>query len=78
MPLKIEIIARSGGGSSVRNVRVPGGVVFGGIDTKNPDVITDRFQVPGGWIVRTISYSDYCKSVAQTFIPDPDHSWKLD
>lgn len=40
------------------------------------DNITDRLKVPGGWIVRTILPG--FGGVAQTFVSDPRHRWKLE
>lgn len=42
--------------------------------------ITDRLQVPGGWIVRTMTSTfpgDGGSFVAQTFVSDPGHEWNL-
>ena len=37
-----------------------------------------RLKVPGGWIVRTIVMTEAGTSVAQTFVEDPEHEWKLE
>lgn len=38
-----------------------------------------RLWVPGGWIVRSASSRyKYGTSISQTFVPDENHSWKLD
>ncbi len=40
----------------------------------------ERLSVPGGWIVRTIyvynSRTTSC-AIAQTFVSDTEHAWKL-
>lgn len=36
---------------------------------------TDRLNVPGGWIVRTVDASKCPASIAQTFVADEDHTW---
>ncbi len=36
---------------------------------------TFRMQVPGGWLVTTFGSGGH---VAQTFLPDPNHEWKLE
>lgn len=38
-----------------------------------------RLKVPGGWIVRT-TYHGYNTgaAIAQTFVADCNHTWKLD
>ena len=41
---------------------------------------SDRLRVPGGWIVRTITYTGHANggaAVAQTFVVDHNHEWKL-
>lgn len=39
--------------------------------------ISHRLEVPGGWIVRTLIYSDNEITTHQVFISDPQHEWKL-
>jgi len=39
------------------------------------DFNTYRRRVPGGWLVRTVE--PYCESEALTFLPDPNHTWKV-
>jgi len=41
---------------------------------------TERLNVEGGWCVRTVvrSLNSGDVSVAQTFVPDPEHKWKLE
>jgi hypothetical protein len=43
------------------------------IDTDDKWVITHRMKVHGGWLVLTRAGA----GVAQTFIPDSIHEWKL-
>ncbi len=40
--------------------------------------ISHRLKVRGGWIVRSV-YTGYKEgaAIAQTFVADPDHEWKL-
>jgi len=39
---------------------------------------SDRLEVPGGWIVRTIvNIYNSGVSVHQVFVPDPEHLWEL-
>ena len=41
--------------------------------------VTERMKVYGGWIVRSIHSSvGGNTAVAQSFVPDPEHLWKLD
>jgi len=36
-----------------------------------------RLKVPGGWIVRSYLWLSGGMAVAQTFVSDPNHEWKL-
>jgi hypothetical protein len=45
-----------------------------GIADMSMFIESHRLKVYGGWIVRTV----IVKSVAQTFVLDPDHHWKLE
>ncbi len=39
---------------------------------------SSRLNVPGGWLVRTISFGwNHGTGVCQTFVSDPEHEWKL-
>jgi hypothetical protein len=40
--------------------------------------VSERMKVPGGWIVRSRMYNSHGVSVHQIFVPDPNHSWKLE
>ncbi len=47
-----------------------------------PGVATDRLAVPGGWVIRTITYIDGLNgksaSVHQVYVPgDTLHTWQL-
>jgi len=33
--------------------------------------------VPGGWLVRAISWAIASRGIALTFYPDPDGEWEL-
>lgn len=37
--------------------------------------VTERMEVPGGWLVRIVYIG--CGNVAVTFYPDPAHAWTL-
>jgi hypothetical protein len=37
-----------------------------------------RLRVPGGWLVRSISFGREGTGVGQTFVEDHEHSWSLD
>ena len=43
---------------------------------------TERMQVPGGWLVRTVLYNGSGSykgdSVSMVFVPDLSHEWKVD
>ena len=39
--------------------------------------VSDRLWVYGGWIVRTITYGVKDDMIAQTFVSDVGHEWKL-
>ena len=40
---------------------------------------SDRLKVVGGWIVRTVvPAGNTGAAVAQTFVADPNHKWKLE
>jgi len=36
-----------------------------------------RAKVPGGWLVRCERWYELAISVAMTFVPDPNHEWKV-
>lgn len=38
---------------------------------------TYRMNVIGGWLVKTETY-DVNDALAMTFVPDPNHEWKLE
>jgi len=40
--------------------------------------VSHRRRIPGGWIVRTITYGFKNSAVAQIFISDPSHEWNLE
>lgn len=43
-----------------------------------PPIYSHRLKVPGGWIVRTVMCSyNSGGGVAQTFVADAEHAWKL-
>lgn len=48
-------------------------------DDGRPSVVTERAEVPGGWLVRIIHH-DWKGDVFQvgglTFVPDPNQEWK--
>jgi len=39
------------------------------------DGFTERMEVPLGWLVRSYNIED--ETVAITYVPDPQHEWKL-
>ena len=41
--------------------------------------MSDRLEVPGGWIVRSVYYvASLGVSIHQVFVTDPKHTWRLD
>ncbi len=36
--------------------------------------VTERMYVPGGWLVRITFYQ---VGISSSFVPDPDHEWKI-
>ena len=40
------------------------------------NIISDRHEVLGGWIVRTYKTDEYGSEVEQNFVSDPYHKWK--
>ncbi len=53
------------------------------LDEDDPESSTERYPVPGGWIVRTSTWSErddqngQSFAVALCYVPDPDHLWDL-
>lgn len=41
------------------------------------DFETYRRKVPGGWLVRTIEALYHGGGDALTFVPDPNHEWRV-
>ena len=59
------------------------GCGFRGDVYRNTCTITERMQVPGGWLVRTVLYNDqdggHGASVSMVFLPKHHaFDWKLD
>jgi len=41
------------------------------------ETLTERLKVHAGWLVRTFYRHSYGGTCAMTFVPDPNHKWKL-
>ena len=41
------------------------------------NIKSDRYEVLGGWIVRTFKSDEYGSAVEQSFVSDPNHKWKV-
>lgn len=42
------------------------------------NIKSDRYEVLGGWIVRTFKTDEYGSAVEQAFVSDPNHKWQLE
>ena len=41
--------------------------------------VSHRLKVPGGWVVRTITYGyNIGATTHQVFVADPEHKWQLE
>ena len=40
------------------------------------EIITERINVPGGWIVKNTTYGDK-SSESMCFMPDKNHTWGI-
>jgi hypothetical protein len=41
------------------------------------NIISDRQEVLGGWIVRTFKTDEYGSAEEKSFVCDPNHKWKM-
>lgn len=48
-----------------------------GMTGKHTTSMCSRLKVPGGWLVRTVTSTYRGVGVAQTFVADEDHAWRL-